>query len=51
MSVYYMGQLVSGEPRHDETKTTWRSIGDKVIFALGQFKESDVINITVQAYA
>ena len=47
MAVRYMGVLISGNDSAHETKTTWRDIGDKVIFALGQFDRSESFNVNV----
>lgn len=47
MAIFYMGKQIQGEPQRTEIKTTWRSIGDKVIFAVGQFEASESTRLTV----
>lgn len=43
MAIYYMGDLISGEPKHQENKTIWRNIGDRVLFVKDYSQSTSLI--------
>lgn len=47
MAIYYMGELISGQPKTTQQHTRLRNIGDRVIFAIGQFTDSQAEKLTV----